>query len=372
MEATEFQRQVRRWALVALVTSVLVPFSLHAAPSIEVKWRVQSAKLPTMAWRPRAWGGPVVIADKGLVIFAGASGLSARYTSDGAERWQWKVHDGVESSPVVGAGVVYACSADGQLSAHQVVDGKPVWAPAQLRASVRGPLGLDGIHVYALAAPGAVYAIDRKSGQISWRKKVLTSREFLVDARAGPLVLGSRVVVGDATGRVSALAARDGATIWTRKLGGNSTLFRDVGITPVAMKAGRLLVSSHNAGLYALNAADGSLIWRYAVEGAARPVVTATKVFMVVGGEALHCLGHDGKRRWRRQLNGNALGPLMATPYGLLSSEEDGITLRRQRDGLPLKRWNDGFGFSGSPALIGADIFVMSNAQVAYRLRVHR
>ena len=142
---------------------------------------------------------------------------------------------------MVAGEAVYAVSADGQVRAFKVDNGRSLWKAAALRASVRAPITVDAKHIYAVASPGTVFAVARSTGQIAWRKKVLTSREFLVESRAGALVMGDRVVVGDATGRLSALAGRDGATVWTKTLGADGGGFKDSAHTPVALGADALL-----------------------------------------------------------------------------------------------------------------------------------
>lgn len=88
-------------------------------------------------------------------------------------------------------------------------DGKALWS-AEMDAHVVGRPAFGQDTVYASARAGQVYAFDRKTGAVKWRKTVAN-----VDGDQGPVVAGTAVIVNAGT-QLVALDSRSGQTLWRR------------------------------------------------------------------------------------------------------------------------------------------------------------
>ena len=200
------------------------------------------AKSGTVAWRTALGGAPTAppLAHGGWVI-AGASGeILALRASDGAVIWRQPV-GAVKFRPALDGDLLVIPIAEGSILAVDVRDGKELWRAvlgsepgeplaiggrifvgtankllhrlnaangraypvSTVGAEPRGRAAADDRNVYFAAMDNVVRAIDRGSGALRW-KKGLTYRP-----NAGPVVLGSYVVV---PGDVEALAVFDART----------------------------------------------------------------------------------------------------------------------------------------------------------------
>ena len=76
----------------------------------------------------------------------------------------------------------------------------------------------------------------------------------------------STVVVGDRNGHVTAVAIATGHVVWSTLTG--------AAVTAMPMVSnGRVYVGSHDHSEYALNGADGAVLWTYQTQG---PIVSNT------------------------------------------------------------------------------------------------
>jgi outer membrane protein assembly factor BamB len=96
---------------------------------------------------------------------------------------------------------------------------------------------------------GKVVAYSAGVGKVRWQKTIGPSE-------SSPLLVGDRLYVGDWNGRVWALDARTGRTIWQRKP--TSAAIKGA----IASTGGRLYVGAYDGSVYCLGAQSGRLIWR--------------------------------------------------------------------------------------------------------------
>lgn len=339
-----------------------------AAPTLAVQWRVRLSKLPVMAWKPRAKAAPRLTQDGRGVIFAGVHGVTILRVKDGSVQWRFKTTDAVEGHTAERDGVIYAAAADGQVFALDRRTGRSVWKPAKLRAAVHAGVVTDARHVYVVADPGTVHAIARKTGKVVWRRSASTSRDFLVEGHGAAFVRGNLVFAGTAGGRLLALSNRDGAIAWQSRLGLRSNAYTDVDATPTPLGADKIVASAHNAGVFALKIADGGIAWRLKLPSARQPWVHKGQVYIVAGEGNLHAIDTNGKQRWARALGTAPSGALSFSGDLIFIPTEGGLVLARKRDGVSIARFADGFGFAGAPLVVGNRVFALSNAGIAYSL----
>ena len=152
---------------------------------------------------------------------------------------------------------------------------KPAWpTPAEERPRMHADNALhvaasDGNVYFGSSVTNEVYAIEAASGQIAWR--------FYTEGpvRFAPTVAEGRLYVGSDDGHVYCLNARDGRLLWRRRLGpsdekviGNGRMISLWPVrTSVLLEGGTVYCGAGvfpYEGIYlcALNAKDGTVIWR--------------------------------------------------------------------------------------------------------------
>ena len=348
------------------------PNAYSASPTLSVHWRVRLNKLPIMAWKPHATAEPRLTRDGLGVIFAGTHGVAVLRVSDGAELWRFATADAVEGHVAERDGVIYAAAADGQVFALDRGTGRSLWSSTKLRAAVHAGVAVDARFLYVVADPGTVHAISRKTGKVVWRRSASTSREFLVEGHGSAMLHRNLVLAGTAAGRLLALSTRDGAIAWQALLGDRATTYTDVDSTPVRLGPSLVVASAHNGGVFALSLSDGAIVWRKKLSGARQPWVHGSSVYLIAGDGDLHALEADGRRRWARNVQTQPSGAMAFAGDLILIPTAGGLVLARQKDGVSVARFDDGYGFSGAPLVVGNRIFTLSNAGVAYSLLLSR
>ena len=179
----------------------------------EQKWLFHRAE-PTLSLR--GTGEPVI---DGNDVYAGLDGgkLVRLDLATGRPEWEvpvaWasgrtdldRVVD-IDGQPVVGDGVVYVVSYQGDMAAINKKDGSARW-----RRSFSSHQGLvyDGQQrIFAADSDGHVWAIDAASGETVWEQDALAGRQLSL-----PAIAGGYVAVGDLDGYVHWLSPVDGSLV---------------------------------------------------------------------------------------------------------------------------------------------------------------
>lgn len=267
----------------------------------DVRW---SFETDVRAHRP-------VVAD-GTVYFASQDGhLYALDAPDGQVSWQVPRGTAWNVAPAVADGVVtYAGYSDA--AAYDAATGHELWSfqPPGENATLNGTLGDDGDAVYLGASnhttPSVavenpydrVYAFDRESGEQLW----LTPLSELVDLQPDVQNVtagGGRVFVttGKQNGHLVALDASDGSELWRH------TLSYFVGGPVVADGA-----VYQNAGkrIVALDAATGAVTWR--ADGEGPPGVDDGTVYCSRDGVLGAYAATGGHARWKAEIPDEGCG----------------------------------------------------------------
>lgn len=192
--------------------------------------------------------------------------LAAYDVATGAERWTVK-RDAPLAHMVVDRNVVAVGGGDAgedRVSVYRRTDGKLLWT----RADVELNADVSANGRLLLARSGGSVAVDIVTGQELWSTKA----KWVV-AAADPA--GERFIVGDTTGKLHALRAKDGNTIWSV-----AGLANDYGDVSVAVDENRIFVT-RDTHLVALDAKDGKTVWdqEFLSNPLGRPTVAGGVVF---------------------------------------------------------------------------------------------
>jgi eukaryotic-like serine/threonine-protein kinase len=187
-------------------------------------------------------------------------------------KWTFHTHGEVISSPAVVEGVVYVGSTDGNLYAIDEESGTEKWKFTTGARIPSSPAVAGGL-IFFGSYDGYFYAIDQATGKLKWKFHNAERRyaakhlhgslpvdETMPDPfdvyLSSPAVWKGAVYFGSGDGSVYALDAATGTLKWKFQTG-------DVVHASPAIVDGKVYIGSWDSYFYALDAASGKVIWRF-------------------------------------------------------------------------------------------------------------
>lgn len=150
---------------------------------------------------------------------------------------------------------------------------------------------LCGRRLYLLKNNGALYAISRATGRVSWKRKLGALAAAAPACNRGTvyavLLKRSRDVEA---GRVVAVSARSGRTRWSRRLPSRAE-------SSPLVDRGRVFLGTEDGTVYSLRTSDGAVRWKARAAG-------AVKGALALDGGKLYFGDYGGKVHAIRRANG--------------------------------------------------------------------
>ena len=225
--------------------------------------------------------------------------------------------------PAAGDGLVFIVE-ESSLTAMHGSDGSIAWrlpAPGTLAVP---PVWADGWLVVALDS-GDVLAYRAMDGHLVWRQSLESP------AHARPSLAADRVDVPLEDGRIVALTLANGEPVWERRLGGPATALLAAG--------DRVFAGSTDNFLYALDANDGHVAWRWrtGADVIGVPAVDEHRVYFVSLDNVLRALSRkSGVQQWARPLPIRPTrGPLVISRTLVVSGVTPTLRAFNDSDGRP-------------------------------------
>lgn len=163
----------------------------------------------------------------------------------------------------VSRGVIYAGFPAGKVVAVELDSGRPIWEATislprgstelERVADVAGVLALDDSRVCAAVYQGRTGCLETLNGNALWTRDISSADGVAVD--------GKNLYVADTDGILNALDKTSGATVWKQ----DKLAKRDLG-TPVIVK-GRILVGDRTGLIHAIAPDTGALTGRVSTDG---------------------------------------------------------------------------------------------------------
>jgi outer membrane protein assembly factor BamB len=325
---------------------------------------------------------------------------SAEIKNFGGLQWRFQTGGAVRSSPVLADGFVYVGSSDGYMYALDASTGAERWKLNAQSAITSTPAVVNGT-VYVGTWDGRFLALKAASGEVLWSVKTGADAALAWGYESGdfftssPTVLDGKVLCGGGDGFLYALESTTGRELWKVKTGGR------VRSTP-AVDRGTVFVGSFDGSLYAVELESGQLKWHYETEGAglnsgdfgydrksiqSSPAVADGTVFFGARDGFLYAVNaQDGQLRWRfdHQISWVNSSPAVAEGMVYAGSSDgkfiQGVDARTGKEVWRLKTesliWS-------SPAIAGQSLYVgdwagnlyalnRSNGGELWRYRAHR
>jgi len=287
----------------------------------------------------------------------------------------------IESKPAVDArtGEVFFPTVDGRVHAL-TVDGQLRWK-TKLLGSIRTQPVLASDAVYLAAENDTITALARDDGRILWTYNKEAVEEITIAGHAGLLLEDGRLYAGFTDGAVAAINPADGRLFWEVETSvdvelrpGNVPQFLDVDTTPVMLR-GTLYVASFTAGLYALNAASGTVEWRDAEFQGVTGIAAAGRMLVISSarkGVSLLDL-RTREVQWEKAPERGAPTPPIVTETGtvIYGETQGSLFALSLSDGREVARAEGGAGFSATPSVSGSYGGAISNGGRFLLLRLN-
>jgi outer membrane protein assembly factor BamB len=180
-----------------------------------------------------------------------------RFTRPG-QRPGTKIWSATASSPVasvaVGGRAVFAGTLGSTAYAFDAATGKPLWRRATAHAFNEEMVVEGTTLVVGDESDGFLYAYDTATGEPLWDKN--TGSALGLDAAAGAVYTGGAIKAGHAGG-VTALSADRGTLLWTAEFPGSGDTNSDLTVA-----GGTIYATSYGGAILAYRRADGARLWR--------------------------------------------------------------------------------------------------------------
>jgi outer membrane protein assembly factor BamB len=251
--------------------------------------------------------GSPVIEDGILYIGSSDRSLYAVNTSNRQLEWApFETGGEIWASPLVYNGVVYIGSFDHKMYAVDAASGAPAWqSPFETRGAIVATATEYNGSIYFGTCDRKLYAVDAATGQAKagftpfqagnwfWGRAIanndtiyaasLDGRVYALNAESGtekwtaetgspirgdPAFIQGMILVGTEDGRVYAFDAASGNEAWSTLLGGETPTQVRASLLAHVNSEGDAVVYVHaaNQRIYALDAEDGHMLWRYPSE----------------------------------------------------------------------------------------------------------
>ncbi len=266
------------------------------------------------------WSAATIV--DGVVYFGNEDGiLFALSASTGEKLWDLVTEENLQASPLVIDQVVYVAGWDGFLYALDRVNGTERWK-TELGAMVEAsPTFADG-RLYISA--DRVYALDPLTGEVVWT----STDEALVASLTVAFSEGLLYAIG--FGELFAINAGDGSLVWHCQLG-------DYSYPAPAVANGLVIVTSERFDfqsnkdirtVHAFDVATGAVAWEYEPADAiwADPVVAGDALYLSdISGGVYALRAADGSEIWRFAMETAQTGQLTVADGTLFIAASDGV-----------------------------------------------
>ena len=246
-------------------------------------------------------GGPG-IGDDTLLLGTLDGEVVALGAADGAERWVAQASAEVLTKPVLSGGVAMARGGDGRIYGLDAATGAQLWVferatPALTLRGTSSPV-VVGRNVYLGLDTGEVVSLDVRSGEPEWQRTVReatgrTELERIVDVDAEMLVDDGRLFAISYGGELAVLTLATGRELWRRNVSSYA------GMT---LEDDRLYLSSSEGHVLALDADTGARIWQQEALSYRRLTAPALHKGNLVVGD------YDGYLHWLSPADGAIVG----------------------------------------------------------------
>lgn len=305
-------------------------------------------------------------------IYIGSSG-GKLYALDSSGRRVYRFDAGadIQCAPVLDEanGELVLGTEQGGVFVLRASDGKK-----RLAASAPGPVRatpvVDDARIYVVTGTDQVVAFSRKDGSEVWRYTREAPEGFTISEHAGLTLHEGRLYTAFTDGTVVAFNPATGGVHWERPTADDlpaqsddGPKFKDVDTTPL-VRDGVVFVAGFSAGLYALDAGNGTVLRRL-------PDMTGIVGITALGDDLLLASADEGLVRfrpttekvvWRKPFKRGAPGvPVVLKDKVVVGESKGSLLVLEGATGVETDRLGHGPGFEAPVAVADGLAFALAN-----------
>ena len=263
------------------------------SPAIYPLWTVRAGISSNLRLRLFHNTSPALFGE--LVIQGnGWDGIQAFKRKNGKQVWSYEIKGGVSSPLMIHAGVIYFGSADGFVYAVTAKTGRRLWKFFTGSENTGAPVVRKG-KVYFISAGQKIYALSAETGKLLWLYSgPALSGDFFIRGAYRPEISGNTLYGGFYEGTVVALNRKTGQLKWRVRPVSSPLKAPARGLF---LQDRCLLAPLFGEGLFCLNPQTGKTRWK-SVGGGTRPVIKGTTLYQGNESGVYSLRRFDGKVNW--------------------------------------------------------------------------
>ena len=257
------------------------------------------------------------------------------------------------ASPIAAYGAVFAVDAEGIVTARRQDNGKQIWKKRlKSRNKEERGIALKGAglaefnkKIYATTGFGSVFCLNMTDGKEIWRQ------DLDMPIRIAPSINAGRILVQSFDNTLTALDADNGSILWKNQTESEATTLVG-GATPAYSPENDVVIAAFSNGeLQAYKASTGTPLWTYLLVShkrtnslaqisaiKANPVIDGGKVFAIGYNSVLTAIDlRTGSRIWERETGGTNQ-PWVAGNYLYVLTNDFDLLALDKNDGKII--WN--------------------------------
>ena len=213
------------------------------------------------------------------VFFGGGDGYF--YSVDvntGRVNWRYEIRNSVASRPALSGGRVFVTTLDDTVYALDAGTGKWLWhyrrrsVPLATIMGASSPL-VDQNEVIVGLSDGFLVGLSLEEGHLKWERRLHFGSKF-TDVNAHPTLDQGIIYIPSYDGALYALQRTSGNILWRFDAGGS----RDV-----TVDGQRLILPSSDGNVYALQKENGKVLWKFPLDSGTPTRVAVTEDYVIVG-----------------------------------------------------------------------------------------
>ena len=309
---------------------------------------------------------PAIAADR---IYAGdVEGRVYAFNRERGKRlWKVKTRERLSGGMAAAYGLVVFGTRDGQVIALDAASGEEQWR-AQLSSEILAAPAVASGRVIAQTLDGRVSSLSLEAGDIEWTYET-TVPVLTLRGSASPLVIGERVYVAFASGKVAALDVATGVPVWERRVAepqGRSELDRMIDIDGnLIVEGGGVFAATFQGKLAVMEEESGRIFWDRDMSTAHRIASHAGTLFIADDVGRIHAVDQrSGSALWiNDKLYGRKLIGMVVHKGLLVTGDYKGYLhwIDPDQGKIVSRRRADWDGFAG-PLVVRDDVLYVLSA----------
>ncbi len=264
------------------------------------------------------------------LISADAKGaIFAQDRNSGEILWETSTKTQITAGPTIIGDRVLVGTKDKGVYAFDITNGKELWKTPLSGEVLAAPQGSRDM-VFVHAMDGSVAALSLSDGHVLWRQS-LSIPPIVLHESSSPAVENNRVFVGFSNGRLMALDQQDGSLNWEHEVAiprGRSDIQRmaDISADPI-VRNGIVYVVSYQGRLAALKADSGTSLWERDMSSYAGFTLDNSAIYVSdARGSVIAVDRKSGKTLWEQDgLQGRRLSRPSVVGNTIAVGDEDGF-----------------------------------------------